>query len=114
VSLPPATSPIEIDVEAADQLLKAGEASLIDVREEWEYRRRRAPGATLIPLNALVQQITALPRDKRILIICEHGNRSLAAAEYLRSRGFPDATSVSGGTAAWARRNLPVELGPQR
>lgn len=100
---------MEIDVETADELLKAGTARLIDVREEWEYRRRRVPGAALIPLNTLVERAVDLPHDKPILVICEHGNRSLAAAQYLRSRGFQDAASVRGGTSAWARGNLPVE-----
>jgi rhodanese-related sulfurtransferase len=114
LSTPPGADQIEIDVEAADELLKSGAASLIDVREEWEFRRRRVPGAALIPLNTLVERTGALPRDKRILIICEHGNRSLAAAQYLRSRGFEGAASVRGGTQAWARSNLPVELGLPR
>jgi rhodanese-related sulfurtransferase len=109
-----AESHSEIDVNAANDLLEAGSARLIDVREEWEFRRRRVPGAALVPLNTLIQQISALPNDKPILVICEHGTRSLAAAEYLRSRGFAGATSVRGGTDAWARRNLPIEFGEPR
>jgi rhodanese-related sulfurtransferase len=100
---------MEIDVETADGLMRAGAVRLIDVREEWEYRRRRVPGAALIPLNTLVERAVTLPRDKPILVICEHGNRSLVAAQYLRSRGFEGAASVRGGTSAWARSNLPVE-----
>ena len=103
-------SQMEIDVEAADELLKSGTARLIDVREEWEYQRRRVPGAALVPLNTLAERAVSLPHDKLILVICEHGNRSLVAAEYLRSRGFKGAVSVRGGTAAWAR-SLPVETG---
>jgi rhodanese-related sulfurtransferase len=102
---------LEIDVEAADQLLKAGSARLIDVREEWEYRRRRVPGAVLIPLNRLVDQTSSLRKEQPILVICEHGNRSLVAAQYLRSRGYADAVSIRGGTAAWVRSNLPVDMG---
>ena len=100
---------LEIDVEAANELLKAGTARLIDVREDWEYRRRRVPGAALVPLSTLVERTGMLPHDKPILVICEHGNRSLVAAQYLRSRGFEGAASVRGGTSAWARGNLPVE-----
>lgn len=102
-------SQVEIDVETADGLLKAGTVRLIDVREEWEYRRRRVPGAALIPLNRLVEGAVTMPHDKPVLVICEHGNRSLVAAQYLRSRGFEGAASVRGGTSAWARSNLPVE-----
>jgi rhodanese-related sulfurtransferase len=100
---------MEIDVETADEMLKAGTGRLIDVREEWEYRRRRVPGAALIPLSTLAERAVSLPNDTPILVICEHGNRSLVAAQYLRSRGFESAASVRGGTSAWARSNLPVE-----
>jgi rhodanese-related sulfurtransferase len=101
---------LEVDIEQAEQDISAGAALLIDVREEWEFRRRRVPGATLIPLGQLTLRVDELPRDRRILIICEHGNRSLSAAEYLRRRGL-DAVSIRGGTSAWARANLPVEQG---
>lgn len=100
---------LEIDVETAARLLDSGAARLVDVREEWEYQRRRVPGAVLVPLGRLVQEIAELPLDKPILIICEHGNRSLVAAQYLRGRGFEGAASIRGGTEAWARSNLPVE-----
>jgi rhodanese-related sulfurtransferase len=102
---------LEIGDEDAERALSADTAHLIDVREEWEFRRRRVPGATLVLLAQLPQRATSLPRDKRLLVICEHGNRSLAAAEYLRRVGFGDAVSVRGGTAAWAANDRPVEQG---
>ena len=102
---------LEIGDEDAERALLADTAHLIDVREEWEFRRRRVPGATLVPLAQLPQRATSLPRDKRLLVICEHGNRSLAAAEYLRRVGFGDAVSVRGGTAAWAANDRAVEQG---
>ena len=102
---------LEMDVEESERALSAGSARLLDVREEWEFRRRRAPGAMLVPLAQLPQRAPELPADKRILVICEHGNRSLVAAEYLRRLGFADAASVRGGMAAWARANKTVEEG---
>ena len=101
---------LEIDVERTDLTLSEGKARLIDVREEWEFRRRRVPGAALVPLALLPVRVDELPRGERILVICEHGNRSLAAADFLRRRGF-DAVSVAGGTSAWARAGKPVEEG---
>ncbi len=101
---------LEVDVERADVILSEGAARLIDVREEWEFHRRRVPGATLVPLALLPSRVDELPRDVRILVICEHGSRSLAAAEFLRGRGF-DAVSVAGGTAAWARAGKPLDQG---
>jgi sulfur dioxygenase len=99
----------EIGVEELDSLLAAGDVTLIDVREEWEYRRRRVASAKLVPLGQFAAAAANMPRDGRIAIICEHGNRSLAAAEYLLRLGFPDVVSVRGGTDAWARSKRPTE-----
>jgi len=101
---------LEIGIEDAELALSHPSTSLLDVREEWEFRRRRVPGATLVPLGRLSLATERLAREGLILVICEHGNRSLAAADFLRRRGF-DAVSVRGGTAAWARAGKPVEQG---
>ena len=82
---------------------------LLDVREEWEFRRRRVPGAVSAPLAQLAGRIAELPRDKPIAVICEHGHRSLAGAEYLKNRGFEGVVSVRGGTDAWARSHRLVD-----
>jgi rhodanese-related sulfurtransferase len=102
---------LEIDVEEASARLDAGKAHLIDVREEWEYKQRHAPGAVLIPISQFMARFSELPEDKPILVICEHGSRSLSVAEYLRTRDFDDAVSIRGGTSAWARAGKPTEQG---
>jgi rhodanese-related sulfurtransferase len=100
---------LEIDVEEFDAILRAGGGSILDVREGWEYRRGRVPGAALVPLGQLPGRLHELPRDVRLLVICEHGDRSLAAASYLRAKGFEGAVSIAGGTVAWARSGRPLE-----
>jgi rhodanese-related sulfurtransferase len=102
---------LEIEIGEAAEALRAGTARLVDVRDEWEFRRRRVPGALLVPLGQLPQRAAGLPRDERLLVICEHGERSLVAAEYLRRVGFDGAASIRGGTSAWARGDRPMEQG---
>lgn len=82
---------------------------LLDVREPWEYAAGHVPGAELIPLGELEQRLSEVPRDRAVLAICHSGSRSLAAAGYLRSLGYPDVLNVDGGTAAWIERGYPVE-----
>jgi rhodanese-related sulfurtransferase len=41
-------------------------------------------------------------------VICESGNRNLAAKDYLLGQGFEGAVSVKGGTSAWARTKRPL------
>lgn len=99
----------EVDVDELDSLIRTGDVRVLDVREEWEYRRGRVPGALNVPLSQLQVRVADLPRDKRLLVICESGSRSLAAADFLLRSGFAEAASVRGGTSAWARANRPLE-----
>jgi rhodanese-related sulfurtransferase len=102
-------SPPEIDVDDMEALMGEGGARVLDVREEWEFRRGRVPGALNVPLGLLPQRVAELPRDKRLLVICESGSRSLAAADFLIRNCFEGTVSVRGGTSAWARSRRPME-----
>ena len=99
----------EIGVDELDELIRSRTVRVLDVREDWEFRRGRMPGAMSVPLGRLSAQLAELPRDAPYAVICESGSRSLAAAEFLLSRGFEGAVSVRGGTTAWARANRPLE-----
>ena len=101
----------EIGVDELDELIRGGSVRLIDVREDWEYRRGRVPGAVSVPLGQLPQRIGELPQDKPYAVICESGSRSQAATDFLLNRGFERAVSVRGGTSAWACTNRPIERG---
>ncbi len=99
----------EIGVDELADLMKTGSVRVLDVREEWEYRRGRVPGAVSVPLGRLTAAAAGLPRDMPYAVICESGSRSLAATDFLLSRGFEGAVSVKGGTGAWARTMRPLE-----
>jgi rhodanese-related sulfurtransferase len=99
----------EIGVDELANLIESGSVRVLDVREDWEFRRGRVPGALSLPLGRLTAQAAVLPRDKPLAVICEHGQRSLSATDYLLSQGFNGAVSVRGGTTAWARTQCPLE-----
>jgi rhodanese-related sulfurtransferase len=99
----------EIGIEELDDLAGAGKVHVLDVREDWEYKRGRVPGAISIPLGRLTTQVAGLPKDKPYAVICESGSRSLSGTDYLLSQGFEGAVSVRGGTGAWVRSNRPIE-----
>ena len=101
----------EIGVDELEDLLRHGSVRVLDVREDWEFGRGRVPGAVSVPLGRLASRAEELPRDKPWVVICQSGNRSLAATEFLLSRGFDGAVSARGGTNAWARGNRPLERG---
>ena len=99
----------EIDV-AALALVWADGASLIDVRQPEEYTGAHVPGATLIPLAIVPDEVAQVPTDRPVYVICARGSRSLRAAEFYRAQGI-DAVNVAGGTTAWVEAGQPVSTG---
>jgi rhodanese-related sulfurtransferase len=75
---------------------------LLDVREQWEWKLCRLPGAILIPMGELPARLQELNKGAETVVICHHGVRSFHAARYLESTGFSDVINLSGGVAAWA------------
>jgi adenylyltransferase/sulfurtransferase len=43
-----------------------------------------------------------LPRDRPIMVLCHHGNRSGRVTQFLRANGYSLASNVAGGIDAWA------------
>lgn len=95
----------EVDVHEAHRAAQAGEALLLDVREEHEWAEGRAPGAVHIAMGELRQD--SVPRDRPVLAVCRVGGRSAAVAEALEGIGY-DVKNVAGGMLSWQAAGLPV------
>lgn len=91
----------------AQQLAREG-ALLLDVREDDEWTRGRAPGATHVPLAQLPDQVDELDSTRIVVCICRSGGRSLRAAHFLLEHGVVVA-NMGGGMIAWAEAGGPLE-----
>jgi hydroxyacylglutathione hydrolase len=98
----------QIDVAELDARLKSGSVRVLDVREESEFRGGHLPGAINIPVKRLPERVAKLKRDKPYAVICQSGNRSRTATDYLVEQGFEGTVSVTGGTGAWASSGRPI------
>ncbi|MCR6688491.1 rhodanese-like domain-containing protein [Cellulomonas sp.] len=99
----PADGSLKHSVKAAVAIeLVAQGATLVDVREAGEWRTGHAPRAVHVPLGQVAQGARRLPKGRPVVVVCASGMRSRAGAQQLRDLGF-QATSVSGGMAAWQR-----------
>jgi rhodanese-related sulfurtransferase len=99
----------EIDVDELD-VQRAKGAPVFDVREPDEYVEAHVPGARLVPLATVPDQLAEFPSDAPVYVVCASGGRSRRAAEYLRSNGV-DAINVAGGTKAWIAAGKPCATG---
>ena len=77
---------------------------LIDCRDAEELAICQLPGNEWFPLGDFpnkVDRLTDQPQ-RGVVIYCHHGMRSLRAAMFLRSKGFPNAFSMHGGIDLWS------------
>lgn len=73
---------------------------LIDVRESNEVAQSGLLGnAVHIPLGELRERMGELPRDRKILVYCQKGQRGYLAACALKGSGFTDVANLRGGFA---------------
>ncbi|MBI2000590.1 MAG: MBL fold metallo-hydrolase [candidate division NC10 bacterium] len=102
----------EIDVDALES--RPPDAVVLDVREPEEYAHGHVPGAISLPQADLASRLDEVPRDRPVITLCEHGIRSLRAAQFLLQMGIDPVTSVKGGTAAWRAAGKPLAFGDTR
>ncbi|MCC7336190.1 MAG: rhodanese [Pirellulaceae bacterium] len=98
--------PIEIEPKQVQPLLTAGEVVLIDCRETQEWETAKIEGAVLMPMSEWAQSASKLQGyvDKRIVVHCHHGGRSLRVTQWMRENGFPDTQNMTGGIHAWTEQ----------
>ncbi|MEB3245454.1 MAG: rhodanese-like domain-containing protein [Vampirovibrionales bacterium] len=95
---------IQLDNAALAQL-KANQPQLqlIDVRSPGEYHGLgHIPGARLMPLQQFAQTYQTLSPAQPVAITCEHGVRSMAAAEWLVAQGYSPVYNLTHGMAQWS------------
>ena len=91
-----------IDAKTAITLLENdNNVSLLDVRTIPEYKEGHLRDATLIPVDALADNLGMLKdvKNKKIIVYCRSGSRSVAASRILESHGFTPL-NVKGGIIA--------------
>jgi rhodanese-related sulfurtransferase len=98
----------EMSPQQASELLRDGEAQLVDVREPYEHEAGRIAGSLHIELQQLAEQAASLDRERPILFYCRSGSRSALAADAFTMSGF-DARNLDGGLEAWVGAGLPIE-----
>ncbi|MFD2116518.1 rhodanese-like domain-containing protein [Paenibacillus yanchengensis] len=71
----------------------------IDVRTPGEFAGKRIQQFKNIPLGGDLSQ---LPHDKEIVVICQSGMRSVQACKQLKQLGYKKIVNVKGGMSAWS------------
>lgn len=87
--------------------MKAGEATIIDVRKEREYAAEHVQDAYSKPLAYINDWIKDIDANKHFYLHCAGGYRSMIAASILQARGYRNFTEVAGGFSAISKTDVP-------
>ena len=93
----------QISQEEAKEMMDAGDAVVLDVREQSEYDEGHIPGAVLLPVGSIDEDTAAavIPeKSTTVLVYCRSGNRSKTAAAALAELGYTDVCEF-GGINTW-------------
>ena len=86
----------QVDIEAILSLPEDQRPCLIDVRTPLEYSKGFIPGAVNLPVDELRNRLDEIPRDRKIAVYCQVGQRGYIATRVIMQAGF-DVSNVGGG-----------------
>jgi rhodanese-related sulfurtransferase len=104
-------------VSPADAVLLSNSgALLLDVRDSAEYEAGHIIEARSLPAADLGAKADTLKKykEKPVIVYCENGAASGAAARTLRGAGFNKVVTLRGGLQSWRQDNLPLVKGAAR
>lgn len=91
--------------------VQAAGAVLIDVREDADFAKQHAKGATHLSKGIVEWKIEEIVPDvtKPIVCYCGGGSRSALVAENLQKMGYTNVASMAGGFKGWQEAGLPTQ-----
>ena len=94
-----APDPANVDLESFARAVKAGDVTVVDVREPHEFAAGHIPSAVSQPLSRF--DAGKLPNGKPVVLICQAGARSRKALDQAHAAGRNDVKHFPGGMSQW-------------
>ena len=76
--------------------------AVLDVREPYELENGKIERSQRVDEELGNEIVRSWPRKREIIVYCEHGERSLKAAQFLKQQGFQNVRSLKGGFSEWS------------
>ena len=87
---------------------------IIDIRKQSEYENGHIENVKNIPLDNINNELAAFPQDKKIVLHCAGGYRSMIAASILKARGWQNIVDVEGGYGEIQKLDLPFSQNTEK
>lgn len=96
--------------EFSEEMKIVSHPELIDVREYFEFKKTRVPGAVNIPSSGNIDiAADSIDKASHLFLYCTSGFRSKRVAQRFADKGFLHVYSLDGGITAWKKEGFPVE-----
>ncbi len=104
-----------VTTDQMKQIIKTGNALIMDARNPDAYKKGHIPTAINIPFLDVfnyIETLQSIPRDTLIIIYCEgvHCELSKNLAEFLKGMNFRRIFIYHDGIEVWSAQNLPLEV----
>lgn len=96
----------------ATKLINKGKVTIIDVRDQSEFRSGHLRNAIHVPLTELPNRLPKLDKFKEqpVIVVCQSGSRGIGAVNQLKKAGFKEVYNLEGGIEAWQQKGMPTTL----
>lgn len=88
-------------LELAERIARGDDIDIVDVREEYEWDIARIPGARLVPVGQIEDELESFSSSRDTVLYCKTGVRSAHAARQLAAAGFVTVLNLAGGIVRW-------------
>src|SRR5690606_21560803 len=96
-----------VSVEEVEQIAKSGDAEVIDVRNESEYKAGHVQGAVDLFYRTIQDVVDKVSKDRELVGYCQAGDRAAIAQSVLHRNGF-NVKTFSGSMKEWKAAGKPV------
>jgi rhodanese-related sulfurtransferase len=95
------------------KLTNSGGALVLDVRDRAQFESGHIIDARHIPSAEIASRADSIKKykDKPVVVYCDSGLTSAAAARALRAQGFAKVATLRSGLQGWKQDNLPLVKG---
>lgn len=96
-----------ISAQQAEHMIASENVLIVDVRTPEEFTQAHLENAISIPLSNLEENLPPRSMEKKLIVYCQSGNRSVAASRILAEKGY-QPLNLKGGISAWSQSGYPV------
>lgn len=99
-----------VDPKDFNAMYSSNEFSVLDVRKAGELEGGFVKGAVNVPLNDIAKAMNLFDREKKVLVHCAGGYRSMIAVSILKNLGYNNLVNVRGGFGKIKEAGAPIEI----